>query len=94
MVEGKAALPTWTAPQEGKVQRPYLEVSWEDPSYDALQLRIQGDSQLVVNWINGEAAIRDKKHVQNTHAARRALANLWAQLDTSPAPSQGNWVMH
>ena len=64
------------------------------PSQDCLQLHLQGDSEMIINWINGSASVKDQKHLSNVHAVRKALAHLWGNQRVIPAPNMGHWAMH
>ena len=76
-----------------KADRPYHDLEWQSAQY-GIQLKICGDSKVVVDWINGTCAIKGKQCKPHVNLTRHTLANLWSYHNTVPAPIYGEWITH
>ena len=80
--------------KEEKPTRPYNEPPWEKSTGETLQLQLNGDAKIVVDWANGHAALKAIEHKINLRVLRTTLANLWTSLDVHPIGGYSNWIQH
>ena len=80
--------------KEEKPTRPYNEPPWEKSTGETLQLQLNGDAKIVVDWANGHAALKAIEHKINLRVLRTTLDNLWTALDVHPIEGYSHWIQH
>ena len=76
-----------------EVERPYNSIPWQITDL-GMQVKICGDSKLVVDWINGTCATRVNQCQPHIALARHTLANMWSKHNVIPVPLSGEWITH
>ena len=71
-----------------------VEVVWRifDASYTAVDL--YGDSELVISWLNGTVALRDRTYAARVGSIMRSIHCAWRQNALVPRTPSDNWFRH
>ena len=69
-------------------------VNWDLPEGAAIPVEIVGDSELVVNWINGTVSCMSPMHSQTVAETMKALRTAWLDRYTSLRQTHAVWCRH